>query len=235
MLSSLRAIAFDLDDTLWPCMPTIRRAERATYEWLRAHYPRITDALGEQGLFDYRKAFMDRHPDYRIDLSLMRREMLAELAREYGYDPEPLSREGFELFLKMRHEVEFYDDVFPVLRQLKGRYRLGSISNGNASAARTPLRDYFDHQVNAADVMARKPDRRIFEAFCEGLDLPLEQCLLVGDDPEYDIRGARQAGMPAIWINREGREWPLPEPEPLAITSLYDLTQLLGMTRSSSA
>ncbi len=231
MLSKLRAIAFDLDDTLWPCMPTIRRAERATYDWLRENYPRITEALDEQGLFEYRKAFTNRHPDYRIDLTRMRRDMLAELAREYGYDPEPLASDGLELFLRLRHQVEFYDDVFPVLRRLKGRYRLGSISNGNASAARTPLRDYLDHQINAADVMARKPDPRIFEAFCEGIEAPIEQCLLVGDDPEYDIQGARQAGMPAIWINREGRPWPLSEPEPITITSLNELPPLLGNGR----
>ena len=214
MYSRIRAIAFDLDDTLWPCMPTIRRAERATYEWLQARYPRITDALGEQGLFDYRKAFMDRHPDYRIDLSLMRREMLAELAREYGYDPQTLSQEGFELFIRLRHDVRFYDDVFPVLERLKPRYLLGSISNGNASAARTALRDYFVHQVNAADVMARKPDPRIFHAFCEGLDIAPQECLYVGDDPEYDIEGARNAGMPAVWIDREGRDWPAQLPPP---------------------
>ncbi len=229
MFSRIRAIAFDLDDTLWPCMPTIRRAERATYEWLRAHYPRITDALGEQGLFAYRKAFMDRHPDYRIDLSLMRRHMLAELAREYGYDPQRLSREGFDLFIRLRHEVDFYDDVFPVLERLKESYRLGSISNGNADALRTPLKDYFCCHLSAADVMARKPDPRIFQAFCERLGVAPEHCLLVGDDPRYDIEGARRVGMPHVWINREGAPWPedLPQVE-TAIDSLEALPELLS-------
>jgi putative hydrolase of the HAD superfamily len=228
VFTDIRAIAFDLDDTLWPCMPTIRRAERATYEWLREHYPRITDALGEQGLFEYRKAFMNRHPDYRIDLSLMRREMLAELAREYGYDPEALSREGFDLFINLRHEVAFYDDVFPVLERLRPHFVMGSISNGNADALRTPLKAYFSHHVSAADVMARKPDPRIFHAFCTALAVEPAQCLLVGDDPEYDIEGARAAGMPHVWINREGADWPdtLARPDS-EISSLRHLPELL--------
>ncbi len=228
MLADIRVIAFDLDDTLWPCMPTIRRAERATYEWLRDRYPRIAEALGEQGLFEYRKAFMNRHPDYRIDLSLMRREMLAELAREYGYDPDRLSREGFELFIELRHDVQFYDDVFPVLERLKPHYAMGSISNGNADALRTPLRRYFRHHVGAADVMARKPDPKIFHAFCDALEVAPQHCLLVGDDPEYDVEGARRAGMPHVWVNREGRDWPAElEPPMVAIDSLGPLPELL--------
>ena len=70
--------------------------------------------------------------------------------------------QGFELFYRLRHDVRFYDDVFPVLDRLKGRYRLGSISNGNASAGLTALNDYFDYFINAADVMARKPDSKNF-------------------------------------------------------------------------
>ncbi len=43
MFSQVRIIAFDLDDTLWPCMPTINRAEDILYQWLARFYPRITE------------------------------------------------------------------------------------------------------------------------------------------------------------------------------------------------
>jgi 2-haloalkanoic acid dehalogenase type II len=222
---SISVIAFDLDDTLWPCMPTIHRAEEATYTWLQQYYPRVTDYHDRRSLFDFRRQVMQSHEHYQIDLSLMRRVMLERLAIDFGYEPAPMIEQGFELFYRLRHDVEFYDDVFPVLDQLKRRYKLGSISNGNASAALTPLKDYFDGFINAADVMARKPDRRIFDAFCERLDIEPGHCVYVGDDPRFDVEGARKAGMRTVWVNRDDRPWP--DDLQTAEVEIRDLYQLL--------
>ena len=228
LFDQISVIAFDLDDTLWPCMPTIVRAEQATYAWLQQRYPRVTEAYSEQHLVQLRKDLMHHNEELRIDLSRMRREMLAQLAREFDYPVEPMVEQGFELFYRLRHEVEFYDDVLPVLNQLKPRFQLGSISNGNASAGLTPLDDYFAYYINAVDVMARKPDRRIFDAFCLQLDIEPEQCLYVGDDPEYDVVGAREAGMRTVWVNRDGMDWPPQlQPAEAEISNLHQLLELM--------
>jgi FMN hydrolase / 5-amino-6-(5-phospho-D-ribitylamino)uracil phosphatase len=229
LFQNIKVIAFDLDDTLWPCMPTINRAEAATYRWLQQSYPRISDALDERGLLEFRKAFMRSDEIYRIDLSLMRREMLAQLARDFDYEVEPMMEEGFELFYRLRHDVSFYADVFPVLDQLKPHYRLGSISNGNASAGLTPLNEYFDYYINAADIMARKPDIRIYKHFCQQMEVSPDECLYVGDDPVYDVVGAREAGMQTVWVNREAMTWP-EELQP-AGAEISDLNQLLELVK----
>lgn len=209
-------------------MPTIHRAEKATYEWLQHHYPRVTESYSEQALFEFRKAFMNSAEHYHIDLSLMRRDMLAQLAQQFDYEIEPMVEQGFELFYRLRHDVSFYEDVFPVLDHLQSRYLLGSISNGNASAGLTALSDYFHHYINAADVMARKPDPRIFDAFCEQVGVEPEQCLYVGDDPQNDVEGARAAGMQTVWVNRDAQHWPEELQPPRAeISDLHQLLELL--------
>ncbi len=213
-------------------MPTIHRAEQATYDWLNEKYPRVTENYTERALFEFRRDFMRSADHYRIDLSRMRRDMLAALAREFAYDEEAMAEEGFELFYRLRHDVDFYEDVFPVLEQLKTRYRLGSISNGNASAGLTPLNDYFEFFINAADVMARKPDGKIFKAFCDELQIEPEQCLYVGDDPEYDVVGAREAGMQTVWVNRESIDWP--EEFERAQAEINDLNQLIALLEERS-
>ena len=38
---SIRAVTLDLDDTLWPCEPTLLRAERLTLEWLTERAPEV--------------------------------------------------------------------------------------------------------------------------------------------------------------------------------------------------
>ena len=41
MLSDVRAIAFDLDNTLWDVEPVLERAEQCLAAWLQQHCPRI--------------------------------------------------------------------------------------------------------------------------------------------------------------------------------------------------
>jgi len=50
----------------------------------------------------------------------------------------------------------------------------------------------------------------------------------VGDDPQLDVAGARGAGMQAIWVDRQGGDWP-PEIAPATYTvrTLAELAQLL--------
>jgi len=55
----------------------------------------------------------------------------------------------------------------------------------------------------AAEVEAKnfgKPDKRIFHAAIEGLGLPPERVLMVGDDYAGDIDGARSAGLEACLV-----------------------------------
>ena len=37
----IKAVAFDLDDTLWPVAPTIDRAEKIMAAWVLANYPHV--------------------------------------------------------------------------------------------------------------------------------------------------------------------------------------------------
>ena len=46
-VARIRAITLDLDDTLWPIEPTIRRAESTLQAWLSQHAP-ATAALAAQ-------------------------------------------------------------------------------------------------------------------------------------------------------------------------------------------
>ena len=58
--------------------------------------------------------------------------------------------------------------------------------------------------------------------------MPLEAFLHVGDDPVRDVQAARDLGLPAVWVNRGGTEWPgtLPPPE-LEVGDLNELVERL--------
>jgi putative hydrolase of the HAD superfamily len=82
--------------------------------------------------------------------------------------------------------------------------------------------------VAARHVGALKPDPAIFHKVIEGTDLQAADVVYVGDDPHLDVEGARGAGMHAIWIDRQGVEWPGEIARPAhTIRSLSELAQLL--------
>ncbi|MCP4333042.1 MAG: HAD family hydrolase [Gammaproteobacteria bacterium] len=229
MLNQIRVIAFDLDDTLWPCKPTIRRAEEALYQWLAQHYPRITQGFDAEKIVAYRREFTTREQRYAIDMTGMRRDFLQHLGEIHDYDGEQVAENGFGVFFEARQQVEFYDDVLPCLQRLKRRFRLGAISNGNASVEHIGLGDLIEHAVSASDLMIAKPDPLIYQHLAQRFGVRPEEIVYVGDHPHYDVIGSIDAGYQAVWINREAIPWPqqLPQPEH-QISDLHQLEALLS-------
>jgi putative hydrolase of the HAD superfamily len=221
VFEQVTVIAFDLDDTLWPCMPTIHRAEETLYQWLQQYYPRITDNHDPEAMVDLRREFSTRDRRYSVDMTLMRCDFLRHIGELHDYDGERLSQQGFDVFFEARQRVSFYDDVLPCLQRLKQRFRIGAISNGNASVEHVGLGHLIEDSVSAAEIQAAKPDQR-FEA-------APEEIVYVGDHPAYDVVGSLQAGYHAVWINREQTCWPDHLPEPVhQVADLHELENLLS-------
>ena len=100
------------------------------------------------------------------------------------------------------------DDVLPALAGLRARgLKIGLISNGTRD-----LDAFVRHHGLAVDahVSSRvhgriKPDPSIFRAALELLGVEPQRALMVGDQPEDDVEGARRIGMDALLLDRDGR------------------------------
>ena len=223
----VRAICFDLDNTLWDVWPVIVRAEQKMYDFLAQRYPRVVAGMTVEMMRAAREQTAAAHPQMRHDFTFLRKQTLREHAREFGY-AEAMVEEAFEAFIQARNEVDLYPDVLPALDRLAARYRLFTASNGNADLGRIGIAHFFERTVAARHVGALKPDPAIFHKVIEGTDLQAHEVVYVGDDPLLDVEGARGAGMQAIWIDRQGGEWP-PQIAPASYTvrSLTELVELL--------
>jgi FMN hydrolase / 5-amino-6-(5-phospho-D-ribitylamino)uracil phosphatase len=217
-------ITVDLDETVWPCRPVIRAAEVAMYTWLEREAPRLTAVHDQESLRAHRRGIMERRPEIAHDMTLIRRDSLRELLAGLDYPPN-LADAAVALFREHRNRVEPFADVQPALLRLRERFRLVSVTNGNADVFRTPLGACFDHAITAADVGAAKPDPAMFQAALEWAEVGPEQALHVGDDARLDCAAAQDLGIGAIWVNRGGHEWP-EELAPPRLT-VADLTGLL--------
>ena len=200
-------LSFDLDDTLWPAGPVIAAAENTLLSWLRDRYPKAVSGHDIDSLRALRAQVARRFPERSHDLTYLRHRALKNLFGAAGH-PESLADEALDVFLRERNRVVFYDDVRPALTRLRARYRLFALSNGNADLQRCGIGDLFAGHVTASAAGAAKPDARIFARLLELAGVEPVQVLHIGDDPQADVVGATRAGMQAVWLNRDGREWP---------------------------
>jgi putative hydrolase of the HAD superfamily len=229
-LESVRAICFDLDNTLWDIEPVLLRAERILADWLHHRYPKIPQAFPPAAMVEARAALLREQPHQGHDFTFLRRESIARMAEAAGYDRE-VAHEAFALWHAARNQVTPFDEVLPALGRLKPRYRLATLSNGNADLARIGLAHHFEVNLNAGGVGYAKPDSRAYRALTDALTLPPSEILFVGDEPHADVVGPRAAGMHTIWVNRAGVAWPeeLPRAD-ASITHIGELAALLDET-----
>jgi len=112
----------------------------------------------------------------------------------------------FEEYIR---RVTIEEEVIPTLRSLLPRYSLGVVTNfAYPSGVHAILRKFglekiFDPVVISGEVGWIKPSPIIFQVALSKLRLSADQVVFVGDDPEADIRGAKNVGMKTVFLARE--------------------------------
>ena len=59
---TIKSISFDLDDTFWPVMPTILKAEEITNQWIKKNYPGTAKLLGSKDVIEVRDLLIKKKP-----------------------------------------------------------------------------------------------------------------------------------------------------------------------------
>jgi HAD superfamily hydrolase (TIGR01662 family) len=194
-------------------------------------YQRAGERHGLQldpGLYDVARAAavedLSHHPEFEHDTDVWVR-FTEDIVSGMGGEGPGVTAVAVEIVNAWEHipNFELYEDVPPVLRELRRRgLRIGLVSN--TSRSRLPrLIDTFSLDVDAWISSGAhgkvKPSPSIFRAMLEMLEVEPHEAVMVGDSLEDDVEGARALGMRAFLIDREGR---YPERED-TLPSLYAL------------
>ncbi|MEU6668713.1 HAD family hydrolase [Streptomyces sp. NPDC046727] len=203
---TIRAVVWDVDDTLFDYTTADREGMRAHLaaegqlaryggaEAALARWREITDrqwaryAAGEVTFPDQRR---DRVRVF-LDAELTDAEADAWFQRYLGY---------YEAAWRL------FPDVLPALEALAASHRHAVLSNSSITVQEHKLRalgllDRFESVLCAAELGVSKPQPGAFLAACEALRLPPHEVAYVGDHPEIDGRGAAEAGLMSVWIDR---------------------------------
>lgn len=146
-------------------------------------------------------------------------------------------REGFTSIIT---SWQLYPDALGTLAALQDAgYLLGCVSNINDAnimrsvVQRDSLHDWLSPLYLSEDIGLRKPHPRLFQMVLEDWGLSPEQAVMVGDNHKTDIQGALNAGLRAIWINRDvDHPWRRVEGIKASVTpdaTIRELSELPGL------
>ena len=139
-------------------------------------------------------------------------EVMADLFRSKGIgtNADTLGIQAAQLFRIYSTEyIRLYPHVLEALDALRKKgYRLWLLSNAQEMFTRYELNylglnDVFDGVYLSSCFGFRKPDTRFFRALLDGQHLDATKCLMVGNDRETDIAGARAAGIATFYMHTE--------------------------------
>lgn len=198
-----QALLFDLDDTMWPIGPVIAAAETGWHAWLAERAPAVAAKYSVEALRALRMTLLEERPELVADLYRLRRAALEAVFAETGEDAAHIDG-AMAHFNVLRNAVTLFDDVLPVLAELRGMLRLGVITNGNADLEVIGLHHHFEVALSSARFGRAKPDPAIFLAACAAMGVAPAEAVYVGDDLRLDVQGAQAAGLRAVWMNRGG-------------------------------
>lgn len=126
-------------------------------------------------------------------------------------------------------------DAVELLEALEGRgLPFGVVTNAGRDhqldkLAQVGLGGRVRTLVTVDDLGVGKPDRRVFLEACRRLGSAPEATVYVGDELDVDARGARDAGLVGVWLDRWGRAATDPVDDVVTVGSLAALRHLLGL------
>jgi putative hydrolase of the HAD superfamily len=213
---NLQAVLFDFYNTLIE----IRTDEGRDEVWERlARFLRYRGLEADptrlrRAYFSRVENFKNDRPEEHAEIDVV--DIFRQMLNEMGHRPDSASfpEEVTQLFRTLSI-VRFapFPETFGCLEALHKKFKLGMVSDAqrpffDPEVAMTHLHKFIDRMaiVVSSDHGFRKPDPRLFEKALEILGASADRSVYIGDNVERDICGAKNAGMGAVLIRRNGNE-----------------------------
>ena len=226
----IKAVLFDLDDTLFDhqhCARTALEDVRSSHECFA---PMTADALARAhaGILE------ELHQQVmvgRLDLDVARTERFRRLFATAGVDaPDSLALSAAATY-RHRYLAERRSSrgAAALLKKVRERARVGIVSNNLLEEQQDKLRccdldQYVDALVVSEETGMSKPDPRIFQIALERLGCRPEEAVMIGDSWSADVIGAIAAGIRPIWFNPGMRDADRDAPSGVAVIDTLEPT-----------
>ena len=216
----MRAVLFDLDDTLFDHR---RSARAALTEVHRAHG---RDTAYDEFERAHTRYLEEMHIEVlagRIGLEEARRErfrrVFASLGVTLGDSHVELTAAAYRDGYKLARRA--LAGAAELLQAVRGHARVAIVTNNLLEEQQDKLQycaldPFVDALIASEDVGVSKPDPGIFRIALERVGASADEAVMVGDSWANDIVGAARAGIRAVWFNPDRKPVPA-EPAGVAV------------------
>lgn len=253
MFQDVRAVYFDLDDTLCGYWDAAKAALRETFE-LHPIPGYTTDEMTLHWAAAFRVFGADLkasgwYEQYCRTGEPTRNEQMRLTLERVGIANETLTKALGDTYARIRDErLELFPDALEVLDTLREKgYPMGLITNGPADIQRQEaqtlgIESYFNPILIEGEMGFGKPIPEVFARALAAHSLEPHQTLMVGNSYKHDILPAIEAGWRTAWIRKPSdippsatgdakpEELPAGSPAPdVEIRDLKEILPLLGL------
>lgn len=225
-------IFFDLDRTLWD----FDAAAEVAFEKIYDQYH-----LKDLGIPSAHEFHLVYHPLNEKLWELYRANQITKDELNHTRFMKPLEHYGIrndELADRLSEDYVYWSPrivrlvpgTMELLDYLKPKYHLHLITNGFQEVQHTKLsgsgmEPYFETLTVSEEVGVKKPNPEIFEYALRKAGATPEESLMIGDEMDVDIDGARAAGMDQILFNPSGAK--IEGQRTFEVHNLLDIKMLL--------
>lgn len=235
MMRRIKAVLFDLDETLIDSPAGLGAAHRAVAKQLHDSLSKHKINVNEDAVRSKLSDFDDQmNKETKYDRDEWWPVLVAKLSKKRKV-PDNITKELTRLYWTAYSGASKpYPNAESILNYLKEKgYKLGLVTDTDGKPGmkarrlkRLPFIGLFDAVVVGGDDMVKtKPSPESFLFAASKLGLNPEECVMVGDKPFTDIKGAKAAGMRTILVKR--RDWGTKEKAYFTVESLKELKKIL--------
>lgn len=235
-LKQVKAISFDLDDTLYNNRPIMLAIEDKMVDYFAKKLSAYEFTFNRLYWATFRRQAIQSNPNLSHDVVQVRFESyrLGLLALDFNEDEAvKQAQAALEHFITLRSDFIVPKASHDLLASLSQKFPLVAISNGNVDTQSLGIAHYFQYiyhagyQPNMSDQLLRqKPATDMFSLVCQQLAIKPVELLHVGDCGYADIHGALNAGCQTVWLPHYGVGKSLKQLPHIELDNLQELSAL---------
>ncbi|MFM9986932.1 MAG: YjjG family noncanonical pyrimidine nucleotidase [Flavobacteriales bacterium] len=199
---------FDLDGTLWDLYQNTRDAFvilSAARE--NMHFSEDEFEIFFKRYFHHNEIVWKLYRENKIEKELLRTIRFRRTFDDVGLnvDDDFILRFADDFIETCPKQPHLIEGTLDLLQTMHGKIPMHIITNGfkevqSVKLAAGGIGHFFENIVNSEDCGIRKPFAGIFDFAMEISGARPEESLMIGDDWEADILGARDYGMDTAWL-----------------------------------
>ncbi len=225
---TINHIFFDLDHTLWDFETNSDKTFSYIFErnGIPMDLERFTDTYRP-----INKKYWKLFREEKVTKADLRYKRLKEAFDALNFDAsdELIHTLSEEYIAYLSGNNALFENALDVLTYLEQKYKLHIITNGFEEVQFKKLKNskllpFFDQVVTSENVGVKKPDPRIFHYAMEVAGASSQESMMIGDNFEADILGAKNVGMRTIFCEFNGE---IATEEVISIRNLIELKDIL--------